>query len=205
MKYTNVMKRGFVSVGLVLAVAAISFAWFAVDYQARQHAKENAAKDSELELLWNKVAGGQTFGAFRPSGYTGKLLTRLEQAGTETTFNTSPCTTPDGQTITANAIGDFIVITVNPGATNEEKISATTVSCSGTTLSWTIANRGLSFASATSTVAANKTQHAIGERVIISNDDQFLATQYVDIDSTQTIYGIKYFSTTTPSGYAQVP
>lgn len=132
--------------------------------------------------------------SFRPSGYSGKLLTRLNSGGSESSFNTTPCTTPDGQTITASAIGDFIVITVNPGAANEEKISASTVSCSGTTLTWTITNRGLSFASATSTITANKKQHAIGETVIISNDDQFLATQYVDIDGVQTIAALKTFT-----------
>jgi hypothetical protein len=145
-------------------------------------------------FLGYQVSKPDTFGAFRPSGYSGKLLTRLNSGGAESSFNTTPCTTPDGQTIIANAIGDFIVITVNPGASNEEKISASTVSCSGTTLTWTIANRGLSFASATSTITANKKQHAIGETVIISNDDQFLATQYVDIDSTQIIAALKTFT-----------
>ena len=142
----------------------------------------------------NQSETPNTLGAFRPSGYSGKLLTRLNSGGSESSFNTTPCTTPDGQTITANAIGDFIVITVNPGAANEEKVSASTVSCSGTTLTWTIENRGLSFASATSTITANKKQHAIGETVIISNDDQFLATQYVDIDSSQTIAALKTFT-----------
>lgn len=190
------MKNGFVStIALIAVAAAIAAGVFGFNYQQQILSSLERESNSQFEALWNKISDGQSlFGAFRPSGYTAKLLTRLEQGGAEATFNTTPCTTPDGQTITSNAIGDFVVITVNPGATNEEKISASSVSCSGTTLIWTIANRGLSFASPTTTVAANKTQHAIGERVIISNDDQFTFTQYVSVDDNQTIAGRKTFT-----------
>lgn len=143
-------------------------------------------------------------GAMRPSGYVGKLLTRLAEGGSETTFDTTPGTTPDGATIARNDIGDFIVLTVNPGADNEEKISATNVSVSGNTATWTIGNRGLLFASTTASSSLIE-QHAIGETVIISNDDQFLVTQYVDIDSPQTILAVKTFSSTTEPRYNADP
>jgi ribosomal protein L14 len=138
--------------------------------------------------------------SFRPSNYKGKLLTRLDEGGSESTFDTTPSTAKDDTTLTTAKIGDFIVITVNPGADNEEKISASAVSVSGTTATWTIVNRGLSFTENAS-VTANKKQHAIGETVIISNDDHFIAQQIVDIDSAQTITGMKTVSTPTADGH----
>ena len=171
---------GFPILLLILAVAG----YFA--YQSHE------AQQTQINNLAEEVQEAK-LGAFRPSGYTGTLLTRLNEGGSESSFNTTPCTTPDGQTISTSAVGDYIVLTINPGAANEEKISATAVSCSGTTLTWTTGTRGLSFLS-TSQVAANVNQHSIGETVIISNDDQFLATQYVNVDSNQTIAGQKTFT-----------
>lgn len=133
------------------------------------------------------------FGGFRPSGYTGKLLTRLTEGGAEATFNTTPATAPDGTSLTTAKMGDFIVITVNPGAANEEKISASAVSVSGTTATWTIINRGLSFTENVA-VTANKKQHAIGETVIISNDDHYLSSQYPAKDENAVITGTWTFN-----------
>jgi len=143
-------------------------------------------------------------GALRPSGYEGKLLTRLTEGGAEATFNTSPSSLPDGTNLSASNIGDFIVITVNPGGANEEKISASSVSITSSTATWTVINRGLEFGS-TSQRTANIKQHAIGEKVIISNDDQFLTTQYVDKDTAQTISSVKTFSSTTEPRYNADP
>jgi hypothetical protein len=178
------MKKNSGNIGLgLLLIGSLVAGAFGFNNYIDQNEKITELSEQVSELQEAK------FGAFRPSGYTGKLLTRLTEGGSETSFNTTPCTTPDGQTITSGAIGDFIVITVNPGAANEEKISATSVSCSGTTLTWTIGNRGLSFASATTTITANKEQHAIGETVIISNDDHFTYTQYPAKDQDETITG----------------
>lgn len=181
--------RGFASIALLglLAIGTV-----AAIVAQRQHLVE---LNAQLETL------DERFGAFRPSGYTGKLLTRLTEGGAESSFNTTPCTTPDGQTITTNAIGDFIVITVNPGAANEEKISATAASCTGTTLTWSIANRGLSFASPTTTITANKEAHAIGETVIISDDDHFTYAQYPAKDQAETITGLWSVSTPTSGSH----
>lgn len=169
----------------ILLVAAVSVGGF-LGYRALETQKQELSSIKE-------IVEDVKLGAFRPSGYTGTLLTRLNEGGAESSFKTTPCTTPDGQTISTSAVGDYIVITINPGAANEEKISATAVSCSGTTLTWTTGTRGLSFLS-TSQITANVKQHSIGETVIISNDDQFLTTQYVDIDGTQTIAGQKTFT-----------
>lgn len=190
------MNKGFSSIAVLIIAALASVAGF-VGYElgAPQPAEAppTAVVEPDIQL-----------GAFRPSGYVGKLLTRLNEGGAESTFNTTPGTTPDGQTLLTTHLGDFIVVTINPGASNEEKISASAVSVSGTTATWTIVSRGLSFASATSTVTANKKQHAIGERVIISNDDHFLYNQYPAKDQDETITGQWTFSTfpITPSSPA---
>jgi hypothetical protein len=168
------MKKGFISIGVVVVAVALALG-VVVGYKEYKNPAE------------------ETFSAFRPSSYTGKLLTRLNEGGSETTFNTTPGTAKDGSSLTTTKIGDFIVITINPGADNEEKISASAVSVSGTTATWTIINRGLSFTE-NAQVTANIKQHAIGETVIISNDDHYLYSQYVNVDDAQTISGIKTFS-----------
>jgi len=133
-------------------------------------------------------------GAFRPSNYVGKLLTRLNEGGAESTFRTTPNTAADGSSLTNAKLGDFIVFTINPGASNEEKISVSAVATStGGIATWTIISRGLSFTE-NAQVSANIKQHAIGETVIISNDDHYLNQQYVNIDDNQTITGIKTFA-----------
>lgn len=137
-----------------------------------------------------------TLGAFRPSNYVGKLLTRLNEGGSESTFNTTPGTAKDGSTLTTAKIGDFVVFTINPGAANEEKISVSAVSVSGTTATWTIINRGLSFTENVA-VTANKKQHTIGETVIISNDDHYLNVNYAANDEDETITGSWSFPTPT--------
>lgn len=148
----------------------------------------------KAEERYNKILiEGTQLGAFRPSNYVGKLLTRLDEGGSESTFNTTPGTAADGSTLTTAKIGDFLVFTINPGADNEEKISASAVSVSGTTATWTIINRGLSFTENVA-VTANKKAHAVGETVIISNDDQYLSQQYIDVDQSQSIIGIKTFT-----------
>jgi ribosomal protein L14 len=152
------------------------------------------AGQNEALLGFLTEDSGMIVGGFRPSGYTGKLLTRLTQGGSETTFNTTPGTAPDGTSITTAKVGDFIVLTINPGASNEEKISASAVSVSGTTATWTIINRGLSFTENVA-VTANKKQHAIGETVIISNDDHYLSSQYPAKDENAVITGTWTFDT----------
>jgi microcystin-dependent protein/ribosomal protein L14 len=173
-----------------------------------------AGTASQNELLLSALTTDMSLGGFRPSGYTGKLMTRLTQGGSETTLNTTPGTAPDGTSLTTAKIGDFIVLTINPGASNEEKISASAVSVTGTTATWTIINRGLSFTENTA-VTANKKQHAIGETVIISNDDHYLSSQYPAKDENAVITGLWTFnafpvtpttstSTETTAGYVEI-
>lgn len=184
--------RGFAGIAALLigAILASSIGMYKVQeakFDEAQRAAEAAYNDARAALA-EAQANTPTFGAFRPSNYVGKLLTRLTEGGSETTFNTTPGTAADGSTLTTAKIGDFVVFTINPGASNEEKISASAVSVSGTTATWTIINRGLSFTENVS-VTANKKQHAIGETVIISNDDHYLDVQFPAIDEDVTITG----------------
>lgn len=178
--------KGFVEVALAVTVGALLLSGI-FGLKAAQDAK---LAESRYESVMMQT---YNLGAFRPSNYVGKLLTRLNEGGSETTFNTTPGTAKDGSTLTTAKIGDFVVFTINPGAANEEKISASAVSVSGTTATWTIINRGLSFTENTA-VTANKKQHAIGETVIISNDDHYLNVQYAAKDLDETITGSWTFS-----------
>lgn len=134
-----------------------------------------------------------TLGSFRPSNYVGKLLTRLNEGGAESTFNTTPDEAADGTGLSTTKLGDFIVFTINPGASNEEKISVSAVATSSNEATWTIINRGLSFTENVS-ITGNINQHAIGETVIISNDDHYLSQQFLEKGENQTITSVLTFS-----------
>lgn len=198
--------RGFTTIASLATVVAIvaasvlGYEYMSTQMEAQRNVFEaylnqvERALSNQEDRLNENLLQSASFGAFRPSNYVGKLLTRLDEGGSETTFKTSPGTAADGSTLTTAKVGDFIVFTINPGAANEEKVSVSAVSVSGTTATWTIINRGLSFTE-NAAVTANKTQHAIGETVIISNDDHYLSQQYVDVDTTgQTIAGQKTFT-----------
>lgn len=202
------MNKGNIVLSLILLGATI-FGGIGLVYQNKVQQEHIAILQNDTQITRDLLNEEVRLGAFRPSGYTGKLLTRLVEGGSESTFNTTPGTAPDGTSLTTAKIGDFIVLTINPGAANEEKISASAVSVSGTTATWTIINRGLSYTE-NAAVTANKEQHAIGETVIISNDDHFTSEQYVTLDSAQTFTGQKTFASTslpqvaTNTTYAQL-
>jgi hypothetical protein len=192
--------KGFGTIAALLigAVALGSLGLFGVTKIGQERAANESALNTQVLDSQARIMAledridelqGESVGAFRPSGYVGKLLTRLTEGGAESSFRTTPNTAPDGTGLSTTKIGDFIVITVNPGAANEEKISASAVATSTDgSATWTIINRGLSFTE-NAVVTANKKQHAIGETVIISNDDHFLSTQYPTRDGDETISG----------------
>lgn len=192
MKTKNTQKGSLLAIG-IFAVAAAAVVLPFLGFIKNQEQKINNLKQEQYYNQISQEAAIQealeeNIGAFRPSNYVGKLLTRLEEGGSETTFQTTPGTAKDGTSLTTAKIGDFIVLTINPGAANEEKISASAVSVSGTVATWSIINRGLSFTENVS-LSNNKKSHAIGETVIISNDDHFLSTQYPSRDANETITG----------------
>lgn len=173
--------KGFISLATIV-ITAVIIVGSAVGIKLIDN------KISELELIQESTQ----LGAFRPSAYTGKLLTRLAEAGSETTFDTTPNTAKDDSTLTTAKLGDFIVFTINPGAANEEKISVSAVSTSTGKATWTIINRGLSFTE-NAAVTANKKAHAIGEVVIISNDDHYMQQQFIEKGAAQHVTGVLTF------------
>jgi hypothetical protein len=188
-----IMKRnlqgGNILAGVILIISVLIGGLSVADFNRKSDLlKEQDALVKVQSEVISSQSDALVLGAFRPSNYVGKLLTRLTEGGAESTFNTTPGLAKDGSTLTTAKLGDFIVLTINPGAANEEKISASAISVSGTTATWTIINRGLSYTE-NAAVTANKKQHAIGETVIISNDDHYLVAQFPAKDQAETITG----------------
>lgn len=184
--------KGFIGVLAVIVIATLASG--AVYKISQNYQAEQEKILAQYKVDYNKLLlETYNLGAFRPSNYVGKLLTRLAEGGSETTFKTSPDEAADGTGLSTAKLGDFIVFTINPGGANEEKISVSAVATSSDKATWTVINRGLSFTENVA-ITANKKQHAIGETVIISNDDHYLSQQFVNIDDAQTVSGQKTFS-----------
>ena len=162
--------------------------------------EQNIQFEKYKQYQYGKDLQSEMLGAFRPSGYTGKLLTRLVDGGSESTFQTTPDEAADGSGLSTTKLGDFIVFTINPGGSNEEKISVSAVATSSDKATWTIINRGLSFTENAS-ITANIKQHAIGETIIISNDDHYLEQQFAEKGAAQSITGVFTFASTTAPKY----
>jgi hypothetical protein len=199
--------KGFITI-TTLALVAVICGSAGFSYQSyKDYKNEVKTQQQRYELAQEQyeqryedlLVETYNLGAFRPSNYVGKLLTRLDEGGVEATFKTTPDEAADGTGLSTAKLGDFIVFTINPGADNEEKISVSAVATSSDQATWTIINRGLSFTE-NAVITANKNQHSIGETVIISNDDHYLSQQFVDIDTqSQNIVGLKTFNTVLPT------
>jgi hypothetical protein len=130
----------------------------------------------------------------RPSRYETTLSSELASEGTETTLTVNSLTLPDDTTIDDAVYGDFLILTVGEGDT-EEKIAVSTLD--EATRTFTIISRGLKYGEWASSTA-NMHLHLPGERVFVSNDDHFLYNQFVAIDSptatgTERFLGTRYF------------
>ncbi len=141
---------------------------------------EEAYTSDELEELGN-LLGGQ-----RPSDFKTTLAESLTAtASTTEEITLSSVTTKDGQTLTSDDIGDFILFKINPGASNQELV-ACTGGISGTTI--LDCSRGYSLTE-NAVESGNEKSHSPGETVIISNDDAYLVEQYVSKDGNATTTG----------------
>lgn len=138
--------------------------------------------------------GDEVFGiaGIRPSNFKTTLANGLDAtASTSETIAVSSMTTKDSHTLVSDDIGDFICFHINAGASNDEICCCTGIS--GT--SFTGCTRGYNFYS-TGTTSGNAKPHSAGETVVISNDDQYLTTQYPSLDGTATITGLWTFGST---------
>lgn len=118
--------------------------------------------------------------------------TTLSQSmtATQTTVPVSSLSTKDGHTLTMADLGAKVFLTIEPGAAKEEIVMCTTIS--GT--AWATCTRGLAFyGTGVTAVTANQKTHASGSRVVMSNV-HYVYEQLTDIDTDQTIAGIKTFT-----------
>ena len=129
----------------------------------------------------------------RPTEFSTSIGEQKTEGHSDTTLKVTSITTKDGNTLSASVLGDLIVLSVNPGASNSE-----TVSCTGLTVStktFTGCTFGFRFDDPTATQAGNIKAHAPGEPVIISNTDTYLSQQYPTLDGDATITGNWTFNT----------
>jgi len=135
------------------------------------------------------------FGAtpFRPAFFKTRLARSLAEGTDSTTVYVTSLQTADSVNITTNTIGDIITLVINPQSSSGREI----ISCTGTNTTdttFTGCSRGYTFYDNT-TNTTRMVAHSAGETVIISNEDLYQTTQYVNIDSPQTITGRKTFAT----------
>lgn len=109
-----------------------------------------------------------------------------------------------GNQLALSDFGDIIYITIDPGGSAEEIVSATgfTVNSDSTVSIDTGIVRALAAKSPYST-GGTASEHAAGVRVVVSNNPQIYAS-FVSLTGAQTIEGVKTFSSSpivpTPSG-----
>lgn len=130
---------------------------------------------------------------FRPIFFKTTLARSLAQGGSETEIYLNSFTTKDSHTLAMSEVGDKLFILINPRGENRELCSITGINTAVTPPKGTGLTRGYNFYDS-NTSTDRKKPHSPGETVIITNDDHFLNEQYVDIDSAQTINGLKTFA-----------
>lgn len=131
----------------------------------------------------------------RPTEFKSNLAEQKTEGHSDTTLKVTTITTKDGNTLDAAILGDFIVLSINPGKTNAEVVACTGLTTA--TKTFTGCTFGYRFDNPTATQASNVEAHAPGEPVIISNTDTYLATQYVTIDGDNTFLGKTTVATST--------
>jgi len=133
---------------------------------------------------------------FRPSGISvfirQDLVAGASRSGT--TLNIDPIITKDGTRVTMAHIGDIGYAKIDAGKSSEEIISFTGMTDNTATYQLTGVVWGYNFHVNTGGVTANQKKHTSGASLIITNDDHFLSSQYVNLDDAQTIPSIKTFS-----------
>lgn len=131
----------------------------------------------------------EQLGATVATGY--KTTLRSSMTSSQNTIPVSSLDTPDGTTLTTAILGSRTFLTLEPGARKEEITMSTGIG----TLQWTGTTRGLAFTgTSTSAVTANRETHNAGSIVIMANV-HYVYDELVDKESTETIGGLKTFTT----------
>lgn len=128
----------------------------------------------------------------RPTEYKTSLNEQKTEGHSGTTLKVSTVTTKDGNTLDPAVLGDLIVLSINPGASNSEVVVCTGLTTSTKTFSG--CEFGYRFDNPTATSSANIEAHSPGEPVIISNTDTYLSQQYLTLDGNHTVAGANTYS-----------
>jgi len=149
-----------------------------------------------IEIATNKVVGytipflGVT--PKRPTEFKTNLAEQKTEGHSDTTLKVTSITTKDDNTLSTDVLGDLIVLSINPGASNAEVVSCTGLTTS--TKTFTGCTFGHRFDNPTATSSGNIKAHSPGEPVVISNTDTYLSQQYLTLDGDHTIAGANTIS-----------
>lgn len=133
---------------------------------------------------------------FRPSGISVSIRQDLVAGASrsDTTLNIDPIITADGNRWTMTQAGGILYGKIDQGNTNEEIISWTGMTDNTTYYTLTGLEWGYDYTGNT-TSTANMKRHNSGAKLIITDDDHYLNTVYMNLGYDQTVTGIKTFST----------
>jgi len=123
----------------------------------------------------------------RPTEYKTNLGEQKTEGHSDTTLKVTSITTKDDNELATSVLGDLIVLSINPGASNSEIVSCTGLTTS--TKTFTGCTFGYRFDNPTATSSDNIKAHSPGEPVIISNTVTYLSQQYLTLDGDHTIAG----------------
>jgi len=140
--------------------------------------------------------GGQLGSApMRPSGIDIKIRQSLVAGASRTgsTLNIDPIITPDGHRWTMAEIGTIAFGKIDQGTSNEEIISWSSSTDYTTYYQLGGVNWGYDYTGLT-TSTSNYKRHNSGARFIITDDDQYLQSVYMNLGYTQTVTGAKTFN-----------
>ncbi len=178
----------------------------------KQVALQNGITDpTKLQIGQNIIEDAILGGVVpqRPTEFKTSLGEQKTTRHSDTTLIVTSITTKDGYTLSPTVLGNKIVLSINPGASNSE-----TVLCTGLTTStktFTGCTFGYRFDNPTLTTTNNIQPHSPGESVIISNPDTYLSQVYMTLDGDSTITAndtvtglwtfntLPYLSTSTPT------
>jgi LysM repeat protein len=156
---------------------------FGTTYQ--QLANNNGIANPNLIYAGDVIeVGGGVLGAnppMRPSGIDIAIRQSLASGASRsnTTLNIDPIITSDGHRWTMADIGDIAFAKIDPGTSNEEIISFSTITDNTTYYTLGGINWGYNYNDLT-TSTSNYKRHNSGARFIITDDDHYLRYQYVN-------------------------
>jgi len=176
-----------IAIGVVVVITCGIMGYYRNKTEYLEPVSEDEVREAFGEVGWGQSAlrDPEALGkTFRPINFKTSLAERLTEGGAETTIDVSSVTTIDDHTLVMTDIGDIVYLMINPGASNWELVSCTTL----TTTQFGGCTRGyISYANSTAT--ARIKAHSPGESVIITNDDHYLSTQYVRTDEASVFSG----------------